>query len=425
MKVMSTTTSPLTLLHKETTMQYKLINHNQLAPIQEVQVAIDAYLTVSPDHRVVLDRHCYVQLLDYDNVVVDVISLTDFLSTYTDYDDRTVEHLCCKQGNLNTRKTVFLQPAVKLLPHIRKLVMRACSNQFGIVLEATTDISSNITVTSLSGTYLVRLNTIIGDSTDDHEVISTLINEHRLYVESQFSDYMMLLPEIVDAIDIGLCKEKIKGFARFRYVGNCNIEVITLMNRTIIKLGKFTRMFSTLSDYAIRELVESQKALDSDISRYTIKYVNKADEYVAAYRIPLHCRGNENPSCMTGSTSVRVYAHDVNLKLFLVYLENKLVARTLVRTDINAFVKIYLDESSICQSQVHRLLQLEGITTSYSLTGITLTKELNFEGNIVCPFIDGSTARITDCGTHLLIDINGASHYVGNSTSGVANPHNI
>lgn len=422
---MSTVTSLLTLLHKETTMQYKLIIHNQLAPISEVQVAIDAYLTVSPNHRVVLDRHCYVQLLNYDNVVVEVITLTELLSVYTDYDDRTVELLCSKQGNLNTHKTVFLQPTVKLLPHISKLVMQACTKQFGLVLEATTDISSNMTVTTESGTYLVRLNTIIGDSTDDHEVISTLINEHRMYVESQFNDFMMLLPEIVDAIDIALCKEKIKGFSRFRYVGNCNIEVITLMGRTITKLGKFTRTFSTLSDYDIRELVESQKALDSNVSRYTIKYINTAEEYVAAYRIPLHCRGNENVSCMTNSTSVRVYAHDTNLKLFLVYLEDKLVARTLVRTDINAFVKIYLDESSICQSQVNRLLQLEGFTTSYSLTGITLTKELNFEGNIVCPFIDGSTARITDCGTHLLIDINGASHYVGNSTSGVANPHNI
>jgi len=422
---MNTVIFQLTLLHKETTMQYKLIIHNQLAPINEVQEAINAYLTVSPHHRVVLDRHCYVHLLDYDNVVVEVISLTELLSVFTDYDDRTVEHICCKQGNLNSCKTVFLQPAVKLLPHISKLVMRACTAQFGLVLEATTDISSNITVTTESGTYLVRLNTIIGDSTDNHEVISTLINEHRMYVESQFNDYMMLLPEIVDAIDIALCKEKIKGFARFRYVGNCNIEVVTLMNRTIIKLGKFTRMFTTLSDYDIRELVENQKALDSNVSRYTVKYVNTADEYVAAYRIPLHCKGNENPSCMTNSTSVRVYAHDTNLRLFLVYLGDKLVARTLVRTDINAFVKIYLDESSICQSQVNRLLQLEGFTTSYSLTGITLTKELNFEGNIVCPFIDGSTARITDCGTHLLIDVNGASHYVGNSTSGVANPHNI
>ncbi len=180
MKVMSTATFPLTLLHKETTMQYKLIIHNQLAPISEVQEAINAYLTVSPNHRVVLDRHCYVQLLDYDNVVVEVITLTELVSVYTDYDNKKVELICSKQGNLNTHKTVFLQPAVKLLPHISKLVMQACTKQFGLVLEATTDISSNMTVTTESGTYLVRLNTIIGDSTDDHEVISTLINEHRM-----------------------------------------------------------------------------------------------------------------------------------------------------------------------------------------------------------------------------------------------------
>ena len=308
---------------------------------------------------------------------------------------------------------------------IRKAIVNVCTKQFGLVLDYTIDFSGNVTVTTETGIYLVRLSTIIADTTTDNDVISGLLNMHREYVAAQFESNIQLLDCIDNAISKVACKDTYKGFITYRYVGDCMVEIITMDIRTSVKLGKFLKSCTDLSDYNIQQYVENQKALDSNIEAYTVKYINTAEEYVAMYKVPLNTRGNDNASCMTGSKSVVVYEHDNNLKLFLVYLDNKLVARTLVRTDNNTYVKIYLNEGSISEFQVKRLLHIEGFTSSAGLSGITLSKVVNIEGNLVCPFIDGNTASITDCGTHLLIDVNGTANYIGSSTSGVANPHNI
>ena len=406
-------------------MHYKLLKYNQLQLIPEVEVAINEYLKVSENCKVVVDRHGYVQLLTADNTVVEVIQLSELLAIFTQDTSDTIEMWCRIQLRLNVTASPLLAIEVKSIMDIRKAIVNVCTKQFGLVLDYTIDFSGNVTVTTETGIYLVRLSTIIADTTTDNDVISGLLNMHREYVAAQFDSNIQLLDCIDNAISKVACKDTYKGFITYRYMGDCMVEIITMDIRTSVKLGKFLKSCTDLSDYNIQQYVENQKALDSNIEAYTVKYINTAEEYVAMYKVPLNTRGNDNASCMTGSKSVVVYEHDNNLKLFLVYLDNTLVARTLVRTDNNTYVKIYLNEGSISEFQVKRLLHIEGFTSSAGLSGITLSKVVNIEGNLVCPFIDGNTASITDCGTHLLIDVNGTANYIGSSTSGVANPHNI
>ena len=237
-------------------MHYKLLKYNQLQLIPEVEVAINEYLKVSENCKVVVDRHGYVQLLTDDNTVVEVIQLAELLAIFTQDNSDTIEMWCRIQLRLNVNASPLLAIAVKSIMDIRKAIVNVCTKQFGLVLDYTIDFSGNVTVTTETGIYLVRLSTIIADTTTDNDVISGLLNMHREYVAAQFDSNIQLLDCIDNAISKVACKDTYKGFITYRYMGDCMVEIITMDIRTSVKLGKFLKSCTDLSDYNIQQYVE-------------------------------------------------------------------------------------------------------------------------------------------------------------------------
>jgi hypothetical protein len=203
------------------------------------------------------------------------------------------------------------------------------------------------------------------------------------------------------------------------YTGNSVVWLKTLDKVYTMKLGKFLHKVGLVDDN-IRELLHHQKVFESSTNNYDVTITKDSDEIVEAYEIPLYARDSTSKSCMTGSSSVRVYADNGDLSLFLVYNDkDKLVARTLVRNGKKTgYIRIYSDRNLISNSIVYKLLEQHGYNEVTDLEGCCIDKILDDDGNIVCPYLDGDVKGIKVYSGTLLItsEYHG---YLGDSTSGV------
>ncbi len=203
------------------------------------------------------------------------------------------------------------------------------------------------------------------------------------------------------------------------YTGNSQVWIKTLDKVYTMKLGKFLHKVG-LVDAHVRELVEHQKVYESCTDNYFVVSTKDSDEIVEAYETPLYANDSTTKSCMTGSTSVRVYADNGDLSLFLVYNdEEKLVARTLVRNGKKTgYIRVYSDRNLISNSIVHKLLEQNGYLQVTDLDGCCIDKVFDDDGNIVCPYLDGDVKGIKVYSGALLIT-SGSHDFLGDSTSGV------
>lgn len=203
------------------------------------------------------------------------------------------------------------------------------------------------------------------------------------------------------------------------YTGNGVVWCKTLDKVYTTKLGKFLHKVG-LVDIHVREIVERQKVFESSTDNYKVLFTKDSDDIVEAYEIPLYAEGSTSKSCMTGSDSVRVYADNGDLSLFLVYNnEDKLVARTLVRNGKKTgYIRVYSNRNLISNSVVYKLLEQHGYNEVTDLDGCCIDKVFDNCGNIVCPYLDGDTKGIKVYSGALLIT--SSSHdFLGDSTNGI------
>jgi hypothetical protein len=186
-----------------------------------------------------------------------------------------------------------------------------------------------------------------------------------------------------------------------------------------MKLGKFLHKVG-LNDALVKVLVEKQKVFESSTDNYKVLFTKDSDDIVKAYEIPLYAEGSTSKSCMTGSDSVRVYADNGDLSLFLVYNnEDKLVARTLVRNGKKTgYIRVYSNRNLISNSIMYKLLEQHGYNEVTDLDGCCIDKVFDDCGNLVCPYLDGDTKGIRVYSAALLIT-SGSHDFLGDSTSGI------
>ena len=134
------------------------------------------------------------------------------------------------------------------------------------------------------------------------------------------------------------------------------------------KLGKFLKANTVYTDDMIKTLVENYKEINSDLSSYKVKYTTN---YVDAYKTPLYALDSTCVSCMTGEDCVRIYDYDERLKLLTIYKNSQLIGRTLVRTDLNEYVRIYIDHNHLKSHVANAIIEKEGFKKG-NLLGIKL-----------------------------------------------------
>lgn len=207
-------------------------------------------------------------------------------------------------------------------------------------------------------------------------------------------------------------------------LSNNSIEVESINEQLVkikgqncpIRIGKLLARYIKNSS-KVKELVTLTKALNADISAYEVKYITEADGYVSTYQIPLSAINSSGTSCMTNSESVQVYAYDSRLKLLTVYFENQLVGRTLVRTDDNTYIRMYLNNTILSESTFLQILLNEGFNISGSLNGIELDYVTNSNGYTLCPYLDGGVSRVTI--TYNCLTISDYGEVSATSTDGI------
>lgn len=178
------------------------------------------------------------------------------------------------------------------------------------------------------------------------------------------------------------------------------------------KLGKLLTSIG-LSNEDVKEFVSEYRRSCGDLTVYRTEL---SQDYITAYQTDLYASGSSARSCMSNMDCVDVYGYDDNLRIFLVYFESKLVARTLVRLDNMAYVKVYLNTKLIKLESVLTLLSEHKFTESGDLEGICLERLEADQGGLVCPYLDGDANHVEDCGNYLEIGYSGIS---AASTEGV------
>jgi len=154
------------------------------------------------------------------------------------------------------------------------------------------------------------------------------------------------------------------------------------VNKT--KLGSVLHTLG-LDDYKVKFLVEEYKQVNGDLSQYTVKYTT---EYVEVYETELYALDSTSRSCMTGASSVEVYAYDKRLSLLTIWKDNnKLVGRTLVREDKKEFVRLYIDHNNVKSHIAKAIVAKEGYIEG-NLEGIKLEYIADGYERVVCPYID-------------------------------------
>jgi len=156
-------------------------------------------------------------------------------------------------------------------------------------------------------------------------------------------------------------------------------------NKHIVKtkLGKLlTRHGYTNGNAKI--LVENYKNFNSN------DFITKLSrEFVKVYEHPLYSCGSTIQSCMTGMDCVSVYTdYDENIHLFLIYKEDTLVGRTLVRLDKKQYIRLYIDHNFITPDKATEIVNTAGYEVG-TLLGLELALSYDYDNRIICPYLDG------------------------------------
>jgi len=134
----------------------------------------------------------------------------------------------------------------------------------------------------------------------------------------------------------------------------------------------------------IKALVEEYKEINSSTDDY---YVDYSTDFVEIYSHALYAIDSVYKSCMTGKDYVRIYDYDERLSLLVAYKDNRLVLRTLVRSDKMEYVRLYIDHNFIKSHIANAIVAKAGYTEG-DLEGIRLKYEETDDGDIVCPYLD-------------------------------------
>lgn len=179
-----------------------------------------------------------------------------------------------------------------------------------------------------------------------------------------------------------------------------------------MKLGKF--LTATKTQAEVKYLVEQYKEINGDLSAYDVCYTR---DYVEAYKHVVYAVDSTCQSCMTGSDSVRVYNGDDRISLLTVYKRNtgNLIARTLVRSDMMEYVRLYIDHNYIKSHTMQAIVTREGYEQG-NLLGCTLDLIEELDG-IVCPYLDRESGFDVDYYNQKLI-LTSHGEFCGSTTDG-------
>jgi hypothetical protein len=146
---------------------------------------------------------------------------------------------------------------------------------------------------------------------------------------------------------------------------------------------KLSKVLIGKSEKEVKSLVEMYKEINSDLSEYV---VSRSTEYVEVYQHPLYAIDSTSKSCMTYSSSVRVYGYDERINLFLVYKNDNLVLRTIVREDLKQYVRLYIDHNHIKSHVANAIIAKNGYVKG-NIEGIKL-QYIEEDNGVVCPYLD-------------------------------------
>lgn len=188
--------------------------------------------------------------------------------------------------------------------------------------------------------------------------------------------------------------------------------------QTVTRPGRFLTKYFDLPDEQVRDIVHKWEAMAAP---YKIEMISNKDPeaWVEAYSSELCASGSSHGSCMTGSSSVRVYAHPKNDLALLVVrskTSDSIIARAIGHIGNKEYVRAYSDRDEISSNTFESLLDSEGWTRdSGCLEGQKLLRIEGRDGRFVCPYIDGGYQCVEDMGDYLLISDDGLE---ANNTNG-------
>lgn len=180
--------------------------------------------------------------------------------------------------------------------------------------------------------------------------------------------------------------------------------------QTVTRPGRFLTKYFDLPDEQVRGIVHKWEAMAAP---YEIEMISNKDPeaWIEAYSSELCASGSSHGSCMTGSSSVRVYAHPKN-DLALLVIRSKtsdsVIARAIGHIGNKEYVRAYSDLDEISSNTFESLLDSEGWTRdSGCLEGQKLLRIEGRDGRFVCPYIDGGYQCVEDMGDCLVISDDG------------------
>ena len=193
-----------------------------------------------------------------------------------------------------------------------------------------------------------------------------------------------------------------------------SIEKLLANRQTPTKPGRYlTQFFSdVLTEVQIKHWAEKVTAASAPCELNYIAGDDRAG-WIKVYAVPME---SGDMSCMTGKTSVRVYAHDKSvLRLAYITQGGTIKGRAIVREDSKEYVRCYPNTSGVDGQKFHtimtEMIEAAGYTHG-DLMGVKLAK-LCYEGDtgrFVLPYLDAGEGRspcIEDDGEYLLITKHG------------------
>lgn len=180
--------------------------------------------------------------------------------------------------------------------------------------------------------------------------------------------------------------------------------------QVVTRPGRFLTKYFDLPDEQVRDIVHKWEAMAAP---YEIEMISNKDPeaWVEAYSSELCASGSSHGSCMTGRSSVRVYAHPKN-DLALLVIRSKtsdsVIARAIGHIGNKEYVRAYSDQDEISSNTFESLLDSKGWTRdSGCLEGQKLLRIEGRDGTFVCPYIDGGYQCVEDMGDCLVISDDG------------------
>jgi hypothetical protein len=193
-----------------------------------------------------------------------------------------------------------------------------------------------------------------------------------------------------------------------------SIDKLLANRQTPVKPGRYlTQFFSdVLTETQIKHWAEKVVAATVPCE---LDYIGSNDRegWIKVYAVPME---SGDMSCMTGKTSVGVYAHDKSvLRLAYITQGGEIRGRAIVREDSKEYVRCYPNTSGVDGQKFHTIMtemvEAAGYTHG-SLMGVRLAK-LQYEGDMdkfVMPYLDAGEGRspcLEDDGEYLLVTKNG------------------